>query len=98
MPSTSTSDTWLETGARCWADLSTGLLSGGPGPITPFLPPAEASGLKGQAYGMGAWRCARPHAGRHVLEFEPPACRPRESPCATATGRGLEFGVGRRAR
>lgn len=65
--------TWLETGARCWADLGAAIASAEPGPITPFVPPASASGLKGQAYGMGAFRCEPDEAV--VLELTPPACR-----------------------
>lgn len=47
-------------------------MSGEPGDIALFLPPAEASGLGGQAYGHGPFRCASGDAV--VLEFEPPAC------------------------
>jgi hypothetical protein len=65
--------TWLETGARCWADLGTGLANGEPGLVVPFLPPDDAAGLKGQAYGMGPFRCAPDEAV--VLELEPPDCR-----------------------
>lgn len=65
--------TWLETGARCWADLGASIASGEPGPITPFLPPDDAAGLKGQAYGMGAYRCAPDEAV--ILEVTPPPCR-----------------------
>lgn len=64
---------WLEVGARCWDSLSRGLMGGEPGDVQPFLPPAEASGLKGQAYGMGAWRCAPDEAV--VLTLDPPTCR-----------------------
>jgi hypothetical protein len=64
---------WLDVGARCWDGLSRGLLAAPPGPVTPFLPPAEASGLKGQAYGMGSWRCEPDEAV--VLHLDPPACR-----------------------
>jgi hypothetical protein len=64
---------WLDTGARCWRDISTGLIGSTPGDVQPFLPPDEASGLKGQAYGMGAWRCAPDQAV--VLELDPPTCR-----------------------
>jgi len=64
---------WLEVGARCWDSISRGLLAGPPGPVTPFLPPAEASGLKGQAYGMGPWRCEPDEAV--ILHLDPPACR-----------------------
>jgi len=65
--------TWIETGAKCWADLGTAIGTSEPGPITPFVPPASASGLKGQAYGMGAFRCAPDEAV--VLALTPPPCR-----------------------
>jgi hypothetical protein len=65
--------TWLETGARCWADLGTGLANGEPGPVTPFVPPDDAAGLKGQAYGMGAFRCSPDEAV--ILELDPPEAR-----------------------
>jgi hypothetical protein len=64
---------WLTAGARCWAELGSGLAAAPPGDITPFVPPAEATGLDGQAYGMGGFRCDDDRAV--LLEFEPPACR-----------------------
>lgn len=64
---------WLEVGARCWDDISRGILEAEPGDLTPFRPPVDASGLKGQAYGMGAWRCQPDEAV--ILTLEPPTCR-----------------------
>lgn len=64
---------WLDVGARCWDMLSRGLMSGEPGDLQPFLPPDSASGLKGQAYGMGSWHCAPDEAV--ILTLEPPTCR-----------------------
>jgi len=64
---------WLTAGASCWADLGRGLAMGEPGPITPFLPPASATGLAGQAYGMGAYDCGPDEAV--VIELRPPECR-----------------------
>jgi hypothetical protein len=64
---------WLDVGARCWDSISRGILGGEPGDLTPFRPPDEASGLKGQAYGMGSWRCNPDDAV--ILELEPPTCR-----------------------
>ena len=64
---------WIRVGGICWADFSAGLRSGEPGDIAPFEVPDEASGLKGQAYGMGGWRCAPDEA--IILTFEPPDCR-----------------------
>ena len=64
--------TWLTAGARCWWDWGRALADGAPGPIRPFLPPASATGLTGQAYGMGGYRCAPDEAV--VLEVRPPDC------------------------
>jgi len=64
--------TWLDTGSRFWADFAHGVLGNDPGDIHPFLPPAEAAGLRGQAYGMGAFHCEPDTAV--ILEFEPPEC------------------------
>ncbi|MGI9579089.1 MAG: hypothetical protein ACR2OH_12885 [Microthrixaceae bacterium] len=64
---------WLTAGARCWAELGSGLASAEPGDIMPFVPPATATGLGGQAYGMGGFRCTDDEAV--LLEFEPPPCR-----------------------
>ncbi|MSO78446.1 MAG: hypothetical protein EXQ79_02430 [Acidimicrobiia bacterium] len=63
---------WLDTGSHFWADFARSVLSKDPGDIQPFLPPAEAAGLRGQAYGMGSFRC-EPDAAI-ILEFEPPDC------------------------
>ena len=64
---------WLDIGLSCWDNISQGFLAAPVGDITPFIPPDEASGLKGQAYGMAPWRCAPDEAV--VLEVHPPACR-----------------------
>ena len=64
---------WLTVGARCWWDLGRGLANGEPGPITPFVPPSTATGLGGQAYGMGAYVCGPDDAV--ILEVTPPAAR-----------------------
>lgn len=81
--------TWIETGLRCWADLGRGIAAAEPGPITPFIPPASASGLKGQAYGMGAFRCAPDESV--VLELEPPRCRMWGVSLADPFWQSLEF-------
>ncbi len=64
---------WLTAGTRCWWDWGRALAEGEPGPIQPFLPPASATGLTGQAYGMGGYACGPDEAV--VLEVRPPDCR-----------------------
>jgi hypothetical protein len=64
---------WIDVGLGCWDAISQGILGAPVGDITPFLPPDEASGLKGQAYGMAPWRCRPDEAV--VLELRPPTCR-----------------------
>jgi hypothetical protein len=64
---------WLTVGARCWWDLGRGFADGEPGPITPFRPPDSATGLGGQAYGMGAYACGPDEAV--ILEVVPPQAR-----------------------
>jgi hypothetical protein len=81
--------TWLETGARCWADLGAAVAFAEPGPITPFVPPASASGLKGQAYGVGAFRCAPDETV--LLELRPPRCRMWSVSLADLFWQSLEF-------
>jgi hypothetical protein len=64
---------WLDVGARCWDATSRAILEGGMADIQPFLPPPAAAGQKGQAYGMGAWRCEPDEA--LVVRLQPPRCR-----------------------
>ncbi|MBW3662378.1 MAG: DUF1214 domain-containing protein [Actinobacteria bacterium] len=69
---------WLRTGGACWDQLARGLLGSLPEEssvweVQPFLPPEGASGLKGQAYGMGPWTCAPDEAV--IVELEPPHSR-----------------------
>lgn len=63
---------WLSAGARCWWDWGRALADGDPGPVQPFLPPTTATGLTGQAYGMGTYVCGPDDAV--ILELRPPAC------------------------
>ncbi len=63
---------WLEVGARCWQQFAAGILANQPGDISPFLPPADAAALGGQAYGMGAFELAEDEA--IILRFTPPDC------------------------
>lgn len=64
---------WLDVGARCWDQLSRGLMSGTPGDIHPFVPPSDSSGMKGLAYGFGSFACEPDQAV--ILRLDPPSCR-----------------------
>jgi len=66
-------DLWLDVGARCWAELGSGFASGSANDITPFVPSLTATGLGGQAYGMGTYVCGPDEAV--IVEFTPPVAR-----------------------
>ena len=80
---------WLEDGARCWQALSDGIRGGGDGTVTPFVPPASASGLKGQAYGFGPWHCAPDEAV--VVKVTPPPCRLWSVALADGSWQSIDF-------
>ena len=63
---------WLEVGAQCWNQFARGIMANDGGDIAPFLPPAGAAALGGQAYGMGSFSLAQDEA--IILECEPPDC------------------------
>ena len=63
---------WLTDGARCWSEWGRALAQSKPGPIQAFLPPSNATGLTGQAYGMGGYACGPDDAV--ILELSPPTC------------------------
>jgi len=64
---------WITVGLRCWDALGRGLATTPLADITPFLPPLSATGLGGQAYGMGAYACEPDQAV--IVELTPPAAR-----------------------
>ena len=66
---------WLDRGGALWETMSRGFLSMEPNSLVVHMPgPAgERAGMRGQAYGIGHFRCAPDEAV--VLEFEPPPCR-----------------------
>jgi hypothetical protein len=69
---------WLTTGLASWNDLSRGLIEtvgekASEWEVQPFLPPEDAGGLEGQAYGTGGWRCEPDEAV--VLTLRPPPSR-----------------------
>ena len=63
---------WLDLGANCWRQFAAGILANEPSDIVPFLPPAGAAALGGQAYGMGSFQLEKDEAV--ILEFTPPDC------------------------
>jgi len=70
--------TWLREGASGWDQISRAFLDGmapdaSESEIQPFMASTEGSGLKGQAYGMGAWRCEPGEAV--VITVAPPRSR-----------------------
>ncbi len=64
---------WLTSGAHCWADLGRGLASTPADRIHAFEAPLTATGLGGQAYGMGGYNCEPDEVV--VLDFDPPTAR-----------------------
>ena len=70
--------TWLREGATGWDQISRAFLDGMAqdtieSEIHPLLASTEGSGLKGQAYGMGPWRCESGEAV--VITATPPPSR-----------------------
>lgn len=63
---------WLDVGAQCWQQFARGIMANEPADILPFLPPAGAAALGGQAYGMGSFELSENEA--IVLEGQPPDC------------------------
>lgn len=65
---------WLDRGGALWERMSRGFLSLEPNSLIVHMPEAagERSGLRGQAYGMGHFRCEPGEAV--VVEFAVPRC------------------------
>lgn len=66
---------WIEKGGALWEKMSQGMLAMEPNSTFTFAPEESAlsSGLKGQIYCQGNFRCGRDEAV--IFEIEPPACR-----------------------
>lgn len=69
---------WLRTGGSGWDQISRAFLEGmatdaAESQIQPFVTADELSGLKGQAYGMGPWRCEPDEAV--IITATPPPSR-----------------------
>ncbi len=66
---------WMERGGALWNQMSLGFLSMSPNSLVIHMPEdaGERSGMRGQAYGMGNFRCAEHEAV--IVEMTPPECR-----------------------
>ncbi|MFP6663248.1 MAG: DUF1214 domain-containing protein [Deltaproteobacteria bacterium] len=64
---------WLSVGIRSWEAMSRLILGTEANAVTLTEPMEGNAGLRGQAYGLGHFRCAPDEAV--ILEFKPPACR-----------------------
>lgn len=66
---------WLDRGGALWENMSRGFLGVEPNTLVVHMPgPAgERAGMRGQAYGIGHFRCAPDEAV--IVELEPPPCR-----------------------
>ena len=66
---------WLERGGALWERMSQGFQSMEPNSLVIHMPEdaGERSGMRGQAYGIGHFRCRPDEAV--ILEFDVPACR-----------------------
>lgn len=66
---------WLEKSGTLWERMSKAALELPPNTLTVYRPQDsdQRAGLRGQAYGIGNFRCAPDEAV--IVEFTPPACR-----------------------
>lgn len=65
--------TWLSAGARSWEAMSRLILQTEANQLHLTEPLEGNAGLRGQAYGLGHFRCAPDEA--LIVEFRPPSCR-----------------------
>jgi len=65
---------WLERGGALWEQMSKGALAMPPNTLVVHLPQNsdQRAGLRGQAYGLGNFRCAPDEAV--IVQFTPPRC------------------------
>jgi len=65
---------WLEKGGALWEQMSRAMLGLAPNTLMVHLPQSsdKRAGMRGQAYGIGNFRCAPDEAV--IVEFAPPKC------------------------
>jgi len=82
---------WMSKGGRLWQDMSQVMRSMQPNTVFTFAPElsAERSGLKGQAYCQGNFRCGPDEAV--LFEFAPPPCRHWNISLANAYWEAIDF-------
>jgi hypothetical protein len=83
--------TWLDKGAALWDGMSRGLLGMPPNSLVVHRADAagERAGMRGQAYGMGNFRCGPDEAV--ILEFAPPRCHHWSASLANRWWECIEF-------
>ncbi|NRA01231.1 MAG: hypothetical protein HRU00_01395 [Myxococcales bacterium] len=82
---------WLEKGGALWEQMSRSMLELPPNTLNIMHTPAsdERAGMRGQAYGMGNFRC--PEGEAVIVEFAPPACRHWSISLATWYWEAIDF-------
>jgi hypothetical protein len=82
---------WVEKGGGLWERMSRAALELAPNTLNVFLPQDsdQRSGLRGQAYGIGNFRCALDEAV--LIEFTPPLCRHWSVSLANRYWESLDF-------
>jgi hypothetical protein len=83
---------WLEKGAALWEQMSKAMVRNMPPNSVNVMPPDESdkrAGMRGQAYGMGNFRCAPGEAV--IVEFRPPRCQHWSASLANWYWESLDF-------
>jgi hypothetical protein len=83
--------TWMERGGALWERMSQAALDLAPNSLTVYLPQDsdQRAGLRGQAYGIGNFRCQPDEAV--LVEFAPPPCRHWSVSLANRYWESLDF-------
>ena len=82
---------WLEKGGALWEQMSRSMWELPPNTLNVFHTPSsdERAGMRGQAYGMGNFRC--PEGEAVIVEFSPPACHHWSVSLATWYWEAIDF-------